>query len=280
METQMLNSPVLEVAIGLIFSFASVALMASTMKEAISSFFDLRARTLFNGIKSILNDPNLSGLALDIYNHALVNPRGNGSIAANTSFLKLRNTLPAYVASTHFAAALLESLKNRAAPNQNLIDGIQDPQIKNLIAGMVARAEGDADKLQLQLASWFDSCMDRLSGVYKRWAQLICFICGLAVAVTLNVDAIHMAQALWSEPSRTAAVVTTSVSEVERLDELRKLPLGPAFKGQSGTDKAWDCLGVLITASAAMFGAPFWFDMLQRLVQLRSTGPKPKKVKS
>lgn len=33
--------------------------------------------------------------------------------------------------------------------------------------------------------------------------------------------------------------------------------------------------GVLITAIAARLGAPFWFDMLKRVVNLRSTGPNP-----
>jgi hypothetical protein len=31
----------------------------------------------------------------------------------------------------------------------------------------------------------------------------------------------------------------------------------------------------LVTASTAVFGAPFWFDLLQRLVQIRGTGIKP-----
>jgi hypothetical protein len=30
--------------------------------------------------------------------------------------------------------------------------------------------------------------------------------------------------------------------------------------------------GCLVTAIASLFGAPFWFDTLQRLVQLRGTG--------
>ncbi len=34
-------------------------------------------------------------------------------------------------------------------------------------------------------------------------------------------------------------------------------------------------VGVFITALAAMQGAPFWFDMLKRLVNLRGTGPNP-----
>jgi hypothetical protein len=34
-------------------------------------------------------------------------------------------------------------------------------------------------------------------------------------------------------------------------------------------------VGLVVTASSAVFGAPFWFDLLQRLIQIRSTGAKP-----
>jgi hypothetical protein len=34
-------------------------------------------------------------------------------------------------------------------------------------------------------------------------------------------------------------------------------------------------LGWLITAFATLFGAPFWFDTLQRIVRLKGSGPSP-----
>ena len=40
-------------------------------------------------------------------------------------------------------------------------------------------------------------------------------------------------------------------------------------------DLALMVLGWTITATSALFGAPFWFDWLQTLVQLRGTGAKP-----
>jgi len=58
----MFSSTVLEVAIGLVFCFASVALITSSIYEAISSWLDLRSKTLFTGIKDLLNanDPKNS----------------------------------------------------------------------------------------------------------------------------------------------------------------------------------------------------------------------------
>ncbi len=32
-------------------------------------------------------------------------------------------------------------------------------------------------------------------------------------------------------------------------------------------------VGRLLTASAALFGAPFWFDLLQNVTNLHGTGP-------
>ncbi len=34
--------------------------------------------------------------------------------------------------------------------------------------------------------------------------------------------------------------------------------------------------GWLITAAGTVFGAPFWFDLLQRVIRLKSSGPSPK----
>jgi hypothetical protein len=34
-------------------------------------------------------------------------------------------------------------------------------------------------------------------------------------------------------------------------------------------------IGWLITALATLFGAPFWFDMLQNFIRLKGTGPSP-----
>jgi len=46
--------------------------------------------------------------------------------------------------------------------------------------------------------------------------------------------------------------------------------------------EAWflKILGWLITALAISFGAPFWFDLLNRLVDLRGSGKKPEPVKA
>jgi hypothetical protein len=51
------------------------------------------------------------------------------------------------------------------------IASIPDPQLRQLIQGIVNRSGGDIQKVKQDLANWFDNGMDRLSGRFKRQTQ-------------------------------------------------------------------------------------------------------------
>lgn len=295
----MLSTPIIEVAIGMTFCFASIALMTSSLAEAVASLLQLRARTLFGGIKRLLNDEAFDGLALAVYNSALTHPCGDGGIAPGSRFASLSRA-PAYIAAKNFAAALSDTLQSRAAAPLSAgatapagpdglraaLNAVPDAATRALLLGMLARAEGEAARFEEELAHWFDSAMDRVSGAYKRYSQLITFLIALLVAASCNIDSIYLCQELWKDPQRQ--VLLSNIAAYENLHPdtvhaltdmegaIRDLPVGRPIPG-TWHDRAWwsDLLGVLITASAAMFGAPFWFDMLQRMTRLRSDGPKP-----
>lgn len=272
----MLNSTVLEVAIGLVFCYASMALIASSLYEAIASLFKLRAKTLLSGVKALLNDQSFTGLALAVYNHALVNPRQVGPTDAE----KVPSTRPSYIPSRSFAIALLDSIQGAPAPFAALkekIDAIPDGQIKTLLQGMYMRAAGSLENLEASVASWFDEGMNRVSGGYKRQAQLVTFLMTLALAALFNVDSIHLFGSLWAHPALASQITAgTPSNAAEAIKQLQVLPVGwntgVPFTGLS-------IVGWLVTASAALFGAPFWFDLLQRLVNLRGAGAKPDQKK-
>jgi hypothetical protein len=79
----MLGSTVLEVAIGLTFCYGTLALIVTTLQEALAAAFRLRANTLLAGIKSMLNDPRSTGWRAPVYAHPLVNPHSDGSAPTN-----------------------------------------------------------------------------------------------------------------------------------------------------------------------------------------------------
>ena len=276
----MLGSTVLEVAIGLMFCYGTVALIVSTLQEALAAAFRLRANTLLAGVKSMLNDPRFDGLARAVYLHPLVNPHTDGATALERDM----RTRPSYIEPAHFAIALVDSLWKAPgdfAQLANAIETIPDPQVRQVMRGLYGRAH-DLQQFQDMLAGWFDNAMARMSGTYKRRQLLISLLLALLVAILFNIDSIHLFRTLWQQPSLTAhlrevpGVATSGALDPAVFDAMMALPIGwTHFPPAAGADFVLQVAGWLVTASTALFGAPFWFDLMQRVVRMRSTGTRP-----
>lgn len=315
----MFSSTVLDVAIGDVFAFLAISLLTSAVIEAINSVLGLRAKSLLKGIQQIVNDPNFTGLAKTLYEHAAINPRGGAESAAGGVAAPKANP-PAYIDKHQFATALLQITGISAAATGNPpsaaaaqafitalnanVAAIANPQIRSLLSGIILRSQGDLDKIQNAVADWFDSAMDRVGGAFKRWTQLASFIIALVAAVLLNVNSIHLAAALWQHPTlvdelHLPAAVSASGSDMpsaaDALNSLTtNLPIGwtPGHYMEVQTSSnlkspvwvpVWSSFGLilsllagcLVTAFATLFGAPFWFDVLQGFVRLKGSGPSP-----
>jgi hypothetical protein len=279
----MFGSNVLDIAIGLIFTFLTVSLIASTVTEALSSAMSWRANTLFDGVKKLLNDQNFTGLAVSVYNHGLVNGLSDGTAPGGTA----PSTKPSYIDPKLFASALTDAVNIN--PTQTIVQlkasigTIQDPQLRNVLNGIVDRTNGDFNQIRDEIASWFDQSMERVSGFYKRRTQAWSLIIALTVAVVLNIDTIKIAATLWDQPMLLKGIAPTAGhSAPAALAELEDLQLpfgwsnGALAHFFTGLNWLYVIPGWFISAIAALFGAPFWFDTLQRFVQLRGTGPTDK----
>jgi hypothetical protein len=271
----MFGSTVLEVAIGLTFCYGTVALIVSTLQEALASLFRLRAHTLLDGIKSMLNDPGFTGLAQAVYAHPLVNPHGDGA-ATDPRDLKAK---PSYIEPANFAIALVDSISRVPGEFSSLgpqIDAIADPQLRLVLQGLYRRA-ADLQQFQHAIAAWFDNAMERTSGAYKRRQQLISLLLSLLVAILFNIDSIHLFQTLWLHPAAASQITgAPGALDQEVIKALWALPIGwTSFPPVLNAEFAVQVAGWLLTASTTLFGAPFWFDLLQRAVQMRGTGAKP-----
>lgn len=276
----MLNSPILEVAFGLAFTFLIVSLFCGLVTEAMATILQWRARTLLSGLQDLLNDQKFDGLARILYNNALIHPRGAGT--ATTAADVSRGNPPAYIDPRQFAQAFLDAV----AAGKNTISDIEaairdnpliknDRQLRGLLNSLIEQADGKVHNLRQNIGSWFDAAMDRVSGSYKRRAQLCCFLCGLAVAGMLNIDALQIAKALWLNPAITKMIPAAATDLATGYDALQKLPL-PIGWGEQRTFALTSLPGWLLTALATLLGASFWFDALANLLKLRGTGPKPK----
>lgn len=273
--TTILNE-MLNLFIGLALTFGSISLMTSAITEALAAITGWRARTLLSGLKQLLNDKDLSGLAGAVLAHAGANPLSDGKSAAKPT------ATPSYIDPARFASALLDVL-SAAAPAAGVSTAIQarfqgstDTQLPGFLQGIARTAGDDAERFKQEVAAWFDSSMDRVAGIYKRHAQVASFLVGLVLAAALNVDALRLAQVLWTQPDIVQGF-HPSATDYPSLQAawLQSFPFG--WPG-TGVGVLTLC-GWLITASAVLFGAPFWFDALQSFIQVRSTGPSPPEKK-
>ena len=305
------NSSILDVAVGLVFSFLALSLATGMIVEAISSFLKLRASTLRQGVGQLVNDPGFTALAKDLYEHAAVNPRGTGAGRKDAN-------QPAYIEAQQFANALLDVtgmspvLAGAASGGASFpVDALKaavdasvptatNAQINQLLAGIINRTLGNPAELKREIAAWFDNGMDRVSGGYKRWSQRASLIIAFGLAAALNVDAIRIGRTLWDQPAIADHLKASgsTLSLDEALTEMNtSLPVGwpqgflmkpgvaeiAAGDGLSkanpihitGLDGLKLVPGWLLSALATLFGAPFWFDILQRAVRLKGTGPAP-----
>ena len=235
-------------------------------------------------------------MALAVYQHGAVNPMGSGAAptgdwsATRGSYASVSKLLggrmPSYVAAKGFASALLDAVQNRQQPTGFIpdlkasIDAIPDAQLKAVLQGFYERAGGDVGVLHQNVATWFDHAMDRLSGDYKRWSQWVGLLAAAALTVFLDVDAVAIATHMYVDPALVQHV-SPLIGDPQAAFALWSgtFPFGWDHLGTAwGQPGFWTALlraapGWLVTVAATLFGAPFWFDVLKRFVQIRGAGP-------
>ncbi|HEX8675491.1 MAG TPA: hypothetical protein VF710_26590, partial [Longimicrobium sp.] len=218
--------------------------------------------------------------------------------------------MPSYIPSRSFAVALMDlAVRGREITPENssggapvislqsLRDGVgslQNEKVQRALLTAIDSAQGDLNRVQANLEAWYDSSMDRVSGWYKRSTHFVLFFIGLFIAVTLNIDTTAIARHLYRDTGAREAMVaragvanaaqsTGSMAYTEARDALDSLPLPIGWKNREPPperirtfEEFWvwwviPVLGWLMTAIAATFGAPFWFDILNKVMVIRST---------
>ena len=236
----MTSNIILDVIIGLIFVYLLLSLICSAIQETIASAAGLRAETLQDGIKNLLDDPNIKDveakirdLKTEVYEHPLIKN------------LARAGKKPSYIPARNFTIALLDVLKDPNSPNgplteaANTISKLPAGQLKDALAGIIDGAGNKAENVTKNIETWFDNSMGRVSGWYKRSSQKLMLLIAFALAVSINVDSIELAQTLWKDPGLRAQVVTAAQQQVDAnkstqepqsikdlRSELNKVPVG------------------------------------------------------
>jgi hypothetical protein len=86
------------------------------------------------------------------------------------------------------------------------------------VAGLLAGAQTQLQKLHDGVEVWFNNSMDRVSGAYKRNVQGWLFAIGLLIASCMNADTIDMWRRLEADDELRAAMVRRAEAAVAPMD--------------------------------------------------------------
>jgi hypothetical protein len=215
--------------------------------------------------------------------------KGNIKSKPTTSTTALNNTVPQKDIIPKDALIVLQTIMK---------------QVSNL------PADQRVQEFEKRVEEFYNNTMDRVTGWYKRRVRRILLALGFILAVILNIDTIKIANDAmqdktrlgkavdnitahlpeWDSLSRSSIAVTDSAGNIE-IKETGKnvsgvlmtytqttgyqLGYNGDFKKQWRTNFWKKLLGVLLTAFALQLGSNYWFDLMNKAVNVRATGKRP-----
>ena len=322
----MFGSEALEVAIGLALVFFVVATASSAVVDLITSAFKVRSSHLEKSVYRLLSgtkdEPKkLAGEAQDNADAAVAFVERIYKSSPVAGLAAAAKEKPSYMPAKSFASAVLSILQR----DMDDVDGqVETDPAANVVAlttvletlpndlrdqlKEIARRTGeDIVAIQAGLEDWFDSAMDRASGVFKRWSQWVLIAVATVIIVAFNVDAIDIGTTLWtSEEVRTQVAVSAGLPLDENAEQPKTAgeaidraatvlapfgwnePICTVADGESCGPMDYvtgfvvvstgHVLGWLITILLVSLGAPFWYDALSKLIAIRGSQTKPAKA--
>ncbi len=176
-----------------------------------------------------------------------------GTAATRHMPLLSRRNLPSYIPTGHFSTAFIDHIlrgdplktdaadgkpadapKTASPPPLLSVDALRTramaspPHLRKIVLSAVDYANDDIAKVRKSIEHWFDGAMDRASGWYKRRTQALLFIIGLATAVVLNVDSLHILHRLTTDKTlresvlKRAEAATTAASRPAGVESAQK----------------------------------------------------------
>jgi hypothetical protein len=186
---------------------------------------------------------------------------------------------------------------------------------KTSLQALVKGAGEDTEQFRASLEHWYDNHMSRVAGWYKRRVAKITLVVGAVLVLLANINAVAIARTLYTDDdvrnavSAVAAQSTACPPGQDQQSCLTRLETQLSAAAGAGVPIGWatvaDCaspssgcswwdsrgildhhggsgwrvalllVGFLITITALVPGARFWFDVVGKLGSLRTTGPRP-----
>lgn len=301
-----------DVAIGLTVVFLGASLCVTVLNEFVAQLFKLRAQQLTHDLQQLIacpttrqrlaDNPALAPLFAPLKWYAPKQLFSAGSPGYVDPQVLAQQLLGGIDTAYRAAGGLAES-----------IEQMPDSALKRNLQALARTASQDSKALVADVGAWFDKSLTMMGEGYKKKAQLISLAIGLAVAVGFNIDTVAITKHLYQDKASREALATmgtelaqnldadtvkncseakTLVDEARceklnllvdgirlRNDTLGQVPLGWS-KGEFGIAELWSgqpsrWAGWIFTALAVSLGASFWFDLLNRFVNIRHGMRRP-----
>lgn len=299
---------ILDLAIGLIFIYFILSIVCSVVQEIFANLFNLR----YNNLKRwIVNTFNTNGLGHAILKHKVIEGLTQSCKPSYIPSDKFAGTILDLVNNqVHGSKAFDINSLREAIEKTDLLS----PDMKRFLLQSIQEAQGEVARVRKDLEVWFNDAMDRIGGAYKKKVQLWIFFISIVVVTAFNADAITLTRYLYDNPDAARAVVSQAehavndpafketLQEIQRADTTKEvetivkeikediaridslstylasmqLPLGWNGEDPANVEEWFQkVVGILISILAVSLGAPFWFEILNKLVNLRNAGRKP-----
>jgi hypothetical protein len=288
----------LDVLIGLVTVYLVFGIACTAIVEAVASWLSMRSRNLEDALKEFLSGDLKAGTTFvdAFYAHPLVQVLSKGK-DGRPSYIP-----PAVVGQVVAALVTAQGTAAALAPAIDTLPGtVESNRIKGLLDTLVKQTVGDPAAFRKAVETHFDETMDRAAGWFKRRAQTITLIVSALLVIAANADTVELAQALASSPTArvklvevaqqnlkdaqgtpTQASAAQALTTAESVLESGSLPFGwKGFTARPGiNDVLAKIAGLVVSIFAVSLGAPFWFDVLQRFMQVRAAGVSPREPKA
>lgn len=304
----------LDVAIGMVLIYSLLSLICSTINEGVSSYLSLRAATLKAGLENLLGTDLATQVYDHHLVQGLVQPdlffkwrRKPSYIPTRTFVLTVLDSLNGGFPAT--AEELRLAIQKVPDPNIRrallaLVDeakgdleevkknfGVWFDHSMDRVSGWYRR-KVQFFILLIGIAVSFGLGVDSTATAKLLWGDSALRE-ALVEAAKVEVQKGAAATAATPAPVQDMKQVGKNLQEMQTQFAALDIPTYPfnaictewravnptkpcpGFLSQSGFWLHRHLLGFIITAAALSLGAPFWFDLLNKLVSLRSTGQKP-----
>jgi hypothetical protein len=288
----------LTIVLGIIFILLLLSLLATTIMELVSSLLQLRGKNLERALRNMLASSDLDERILEAFKQ--------NALYRQLSYRNGKKlSAPSYVSPQSFQSILMNILLEGREQNlENIrgsIDKLGNQDLREVLLQLLNESENKLDDFRSKVQGWYNDVMDRSTAWYKQNTQKLLVMIGFALAVVFNADTIAIYQRLGADPEALQQVVTMAEAYVAGNDveairqrdpefeqiyqnlknlvqqdlEAARRPLGLGWDNgvaQMGPlDWLTKLLGWVVTALAVSLGAPFWFDLLKKIVNIRQS---------